>query len=261
MQIVESTRATLGYVMAVAVALAVLGTGCAPRSDVLLSSEDVNTPTPLPSDTPAPPTPTADGEQEPRDVSGIDYVGVVKFGQWDDKRVELENFLVGYLIVQGYVYQVELVDLPSADYQSALETGEVDVVVEISRRASPEWYEKVTGEGTVLDVGSLFGEDSDTRIGVHAGLKERAPELVELLGNITPGEDVLADLESRLTGGRVGIRPSVAALTFLKQHEDTWTQWVSAEVADDVKAAIEDNRTGLYRKCFKGEGISMYWCK
>ncbi len=74
-------------------------------------------------------------------------------------------------------------------------------------------------------------------IDVHKDLPERAPDVVEFLqnyqtsGTIT-GEGLLYIKDNDADANE-------AAIWFLKEHEEVWTRWVSAEVADKVKAAIQ----------------------
>ncbi len=246
------------YVVMVAL-VAVLAFGCSSdRENPLLTADELFTPTPLPSETVVPPTPTG----EPIDTFGFDYNGTVRIAQWDDPAIQMENFIVGYILVHGMVYEAELVELDDGDYEAAIESGDVDVVLRMSRTESPQWYEQVTDSGEVLDVGSLFGKDSDVRIGVRRELKETAPAVFELLGKVEADEETLSSLAARITGGRVGIKPNVAALIFFKDNKDVWTSWVSAETATAVNAAIDGDKTSLSYKCLHvpGDGNTLY-CK
>ncbi len=257
-----TTRA-LVYPLVIGIAGA-FSLSCSARSDPLISVADVGTKTPLPFETPlvVPATPTAFDQQKPPDRFGFEYEDSVKFAEWDDEGLEFENFIVGYIVVQGYIVDYDPVATSADGYHAALESGEVEVVLEMSRSSSPEWYKRVTESGAVLDVGSLFGDDSDLRIGVHAGLKERAPAIVELLGKMTPGQEKLDGLKARISGGRLGVTPSVAALTFLKRHEDEWTQWMPQDAVDGVKGAIAENKTSLYWKCLPViPGYNPIYCK
>ena len=244
--------------------VAAFGLGCSPRSDPRVFVTDLATQTPLATESPGLITTTspASVEQILSDRFAFEYKDLVKFAQWDDSGLEFENFIAGYIIVQGYVVDYEPVEVEADGYRSALETGEVEVVLEMSRSSSPEWYKRVTESGAVLDVGSLFGEDSDLRIGVHAGLKERAPAIVELLGKMSPGQETLDGLKARITGRRTGIRPAVAALMFFKRHEDEWTQWMPRDAVDGVKEAIDEGKTNLHRKCLQAiRGYVPVYCK
>ncbi|MYD51606.1 MAG: hypothetical protein F4W93_08990 [Dehalococcoidia bacterium] len=265
----NSTLATLILLMALALACS------SARDDPLLSAEELYTPTPIPvdtpvaSDTPADPEtktqtsaePEAEATAEPADLFGFDYNGKVAFAQWDDPSVQMENFIVGYIIVHGMVYEMELVEVGESDYPSALQSGDVDVVLEASPTASSQQFKTLLGSGEVLDVGSLFGDTSDIRIGVRADLKETAPPVFDLLSKVEADEEVLSDLASRIRGGRVGVSASVAGMMFLKQHEDVWTTWIPPETVANVKAAMEENKAGLKYKCLPVRGETVRHCK
>ncbi len=174
-------------------------------------------------------------------------IGTVRMATWDDKTINLENMLAGYIIAHGFSYEVELAETPRDGYHDALSTGQVDVVLEMPRTAAPEWYRQQTRSGAVIDVGSLLGPDSDVRIGVHSGLKERAPDVVAFLEKLSLGKEQLAELAARITGGFVAIKPNVAALMYLKSNRDDWSQWVPPSVAANVDSAIERGKASLRR--------------
>ena len=256
------------------VILTALAVACSSsRDDPLLSAEELFTPTPMPTATPvesgAPAeteTETAAQEEpeatnEPADLFGFDYNGKVTFAQWDDPAVQMENFIVGYIIVHGMVYEAELVDVDETKYPSALQSGDVDVVLEAARTESSPQFERLLESGEVVDVGSLFGESSDVRIGVRADLKETAPPVFDLLNNVEADEEVLAGLADQIRGGRVGVSASVAGMMFLKRHEDVWTTWIPSETVANVKAAIADGKSGLKFKCLTVRGETVRHCK
>lgn len=73
-------------------------------------------------------------------------------------------------------------------------------------------------------------------IGVNAEFGDQAPTIVEFLGNYgMNGADVSAAL---LYMQENDVEADEAALEFLRTREDLWTPWVSAEVADRVRAAL-----------------------
>lgn len=252
--------------------------GCSsPRDDPLLSAKELITPTPILADTPTKSESTTDtpvesetktdapveseDTNEPTDIFGFDYNGKVTFAQWDDPAVQMENFIVGYIIVHGMVYETELVEVAVSDFAAALQSGDVDVVLEVARSDPSPQFERLLESGEVIDAGSLFGETSDVRIGVRAQLKETAPPVFDLLTKVEADEEVLSDLAARIRGGRVGVSPSVAGLMFLKQHESVWTSWVSSETAANVKTAMEEAKTSLNYKCLQVRGETVKYCK
>ena len=194
---------------------------------------------------PAPEVRTKYTEQELENRLYEQGVGTIKLGDWKDKGNSLYNNILGYIMVYGYDYSIDLVDLEPNGYEAALVSGEVDAVMDMSNPESPGWYQEHIKAGTVLGTGSLFSSRPGSRIGVHASLNERAPEVVQFLGRVTPTDEVLDGLEARMTGGRTGIRANVAALMFLKRHEDLWTKWVEPPVAQKVKDAIAAGKSSL----------------
>lgn len=273
----NSTTARL-FTGAALVLLAGIALGCSSaRDDPLLSAEELYTPTPMPSDTPEQPETTTDtpaepettpdapvepeAPNEPADVFGFDYNGKVTLAQWDSPAIQMENFIIGYIIVQGMVYETQLVEIQEGDYAAALQSGDVDVVLKVARSEPSQEFERLLESGDVVDVGSLYGETSDVRIGVRADLKEAAPPVFDLLSKVDADEEVLSDLAAQIRGGRVGVSASVAGMMFLKRHEDVWTSWVPSDTAADVKAAIEAGKAGLKYKCLTVRGETVRHCK
>jgi len=169
----------------------------------------------------------------------------IKLANWSEKNINLANFIVGYILSHGFEYDIELVELEDGDYQSGFPDGEFDLVLTMDRA----WHGQ---EGTferIVDAGTLYEAIPDLRIGVHANIKERAPELILILGKFKPGDETLAKLEgSMILSGRIGMLPNVAALKYLKENEATWSQWVPADVLQKVKDAIAAGKSKFERR-------------
>ena len=219
------------------------------------------TPTPLPDEPTPTPIPAEVMEQvaQERSDTYLDALyepteGLVRMGIWDDKRIQLDNHLIGYVIVYGYDYGVEMVETTVEEYPSLLETGELDIVLQTSPELG-DWLGERSEDGAVIDVGTMVEATDGARIVVHGRLKERAPEIVDFLGAITADDEVFDSASARITGGRLGINPNVASLIVLKNNEDLWREWIPAEVVEKVKAAIESGKTDLQnRKCIPTGG-------
>ena len=257
MDIEQAYVPRLLYVVIVALVIALAGIACAPTDDPFdiaqRKAAKEGTPTPTPPVTPGGTAQggSATGSEATPHPDDIEAAGTIKLATWDDKNIDLENNIVGYVLVHGFNYTVELVDLPDASYEAALSVGDVDAVLGMSRTTSQQWYTEQTGSGVVIDTGSLFGPDSDVRIGVHISLKERAPEVVMFLQQVSPGEELLAELAANITEDRFGIKPDVAALMYLKNNRDQWTRWVPDNTAVAVNSAIERGKIGLRKgRCF-----------
>ncbi len=206
--------------------------------------------------TPAPEARPKYTDQDLQDRLYDQGVGTVKLGDWKDKSNSFYNNILGYIMVYGYGYKIDVVDLEPSGYEAALVSGEVDALMDMSNPESPEWYQEHIKSGAVLGTGSLFSSRPGSRIGVHANLSEKAPEVVQFLGRVTPADEALDSIEALMTGGRTGVRANVAALMFLKRHEDVWATWVEPPVSQKVKDAIEAGKTSLKNvKCIAVGGM------
>ncbi|MNL66265.1 Substrate binding domain of ABC-type glycine betaine transport system [compost metagenome] len=72
--------------------------------------------------------------------------------------------------------------------------------------------------------------------GVNAAFAKEAPRLTEFLSRLTVPDDAIdATLGWLETEGK---EPEDAARYFLKQYASVWRQWMPADVADRVQAAL-----------------------
>ena len=74
--------------------------------------------------------------------------------------------------------------------------------------------------------------------GINKGLKERAPEVVEFLEKMNVGTDPLNKTAAYMSTNDV--EADEAALWFLENYSDRWHQWVPADVAEKVDAALAE---------------------
>jgi glycine betaine/proline transport system substrate-binding protein len=71
---------------------------------------------------------------------------------------------------------------------------------------------------------------------VNAGLKKRAPEIVEFLKKYETTQGMANKFLAYMRDKKANTQ--AAAIWFLKNYEDLWTGWVPADVAKKVKAAL-----------------------
>ena len=76
----------------------------------------------------------------------------------------------------------------------------------------------------------------DNLIVTNINLRDRAPELVEFLGNYRHTTEQMNTMLLYMKENEA--EPPEAAIWFLKEYESTWTQWVPSDIADKVKAAL-----------------------
>ncbi|MBM3935110.1 MAG: hypothetical protein FJ319_12570 [SAR202 cluster bacterium] len=199
-------------------------------------------------------TPGAGQQGDGRSLD-VQKLGTLRLAQWDSKDIDFLNNLAGYIIVHGYLYKVELVDVTVPTYQAALTSGNVDAVFISSKSSSADWYSENTGAGVIKDVGSVYSEGADNRIVVRASLDRSAPDLAEFFRKFNTGDAMIADFSGSITTGRTGIKANVAALTFLKNHPEIWQQWVPDNVSTNVRAVIAAGKTSLLdRTCIPDGG-------
>ncbi|MBM3934508.1 MAG: hypothetical protein FJ319_09435 [SAR202 cluster bacterium] len=233
------------------VAVMFMLSGCsADRATPLLQQTDFPTPTPRSeasgaTGAAATPEPTSAAA----DHFGFEYKGTVRFAEWENGAVQLANQILGYVLVQGYLYKAETVPVTDGDFRTALESGAVDAVLVASRVEQKEWYDRVIAAGTATDVGSVYGPESDIRVLVRPELTRASPEIAPVFANFSPGEQKITDLSAQISGGRTGLKPNVVAQIYFKQNRDQWAAWLPAQVAADVDAAIEAGRNGFFRQC------------
>ncbi|MBM3934720.1 MAG: hypothetical protein FJ319_10540 [SAR202 cluster bacterium] len=189
-------------------------------------------------------------------VGGVDRVavtpdpglGTVRVADWRDNAVRLLNNIAGYIMVWGFDYKVDLIDVKETGYRAAADKGEVDLVMLAPKAETQGWK--------LADGGSAYGPSSDQRIGISSQLQGKAPELVEFFSKIVADKDAIASVSGQISEGRTGISPVVAALIFLKGNEGVWTQWVPAAVAEKVKASIASGKASLLKRaCIPSGGL------
>lgn len=202
-------------------------TAPAPQSQV----DPTHTPVPLPAD-------------YSRSTSGVPIHEFIKFAHWDENRVRLGNFVAGFIISQGLNYPFRTVDLGPEDYKNALQHNDVDVVLE----ADPKWAKPYADAGIIVLLKPLSSASPDTVVAVNATLWQRAPEVGQFLEGYVWDGDLLAAESKKIKSGRIAITEKVVGLTLFKKNEEVWAPWISAPEIENIKAALEDRKTGYCRE-------------
>lgn len=74
--------------------------------------------------------------------------------------------------------------------------------------------------------------------GVHASLKDRAPEVVEFLEKMNVGTDPLNKTAAYMEAE--GVEADEAAIWFFETYQDRWRNWVPDDVESRIEAALEE---------------------
>src|SRR5690625_820947 len=130
-----------------------------------------------------------------------------------------------------------------ADLASAYEDGEAWV----GYYWSPTW--PTAGYDLTLLEEAPYDEEiwNDTRatefppndvvVAVHKDVPDQAPDVVEFLSNYETSTELTE--EALVYMDENDASPEEAAIWWMNEHEDIWTSWVSEEVAEDVKDALQ----------------------
>lgn len=87
-------------------------------------------------------------------------------------------------------------------------------------------------EGVIAQVAS-----QDINIVAHVDLSDRAPDVVEFLENYETTSDIASEALTYIQEEDASAYE--AAVNFLQNYEDLWTEWVPEDIAEKVKAAIQ----------------------
>jgi glycine betaine/proline transport system substrate-binding protein len=71
---------------------------------------------------------------------------------------------------------------------------------------------------------------------VNVGLLDSAPDVVEFLRNYETNDDLMNEWMEYIK--RTGADTEDTAIWFLQEYESVWTEWVDADIASKVKAAL-----------------------
>ena len=195
-----------------------------------ITIDPTRTPVPLPAD-------------YSRSTSGIPMHELVKLAQWDEKRLELSNFIAGYIIAHGLNYPTRIIDLDPEGYKDALPNNDVDIVLE----ADPEWAKPYAEAGIIVVLKPLSSASPDTVVAVNASLWKRAPEVGRFLELYEWDGELLTAESKKIKSGRIAITAAVVGHNVFKRQEEMWTNWVAPEAADTVRAAMADGKIWFCR--------------
>ncbi|NMC78872.1 MAG: ABC transporter substrate-binding protein [Chloroflexi bacterium] len=118
-----------------------------------------------PAPTATPETPEAAAQESPQ-VAEATEMPAVSEGEMEKEPIRIadtqwqtlwiNDAIAQFIIENGYGYPVEIIEMTTPVFQQSIVSGDVDLIMEIWRQNLEEWYTKVMGEGTVVDLGETF---------------------------------------------------------------------------------------------------------
>lgn len=110
---------------------------------------------------------------------------VVKFADTQFQSLWINNAIASFIVEKGYGYPVEMVEMTTPIFQQSIAKGDVDVMMEIWRTNILDWYNEVTKDGRMIDLGDTYEKSAQgfyiPRYLVEGdekrGIKAQAPDL------------------------------------------------------------------------------------
>ncbi len=69
---------------------------------------------------------------------------------------KLTNEIARFILVNGYGYQVQLVESTIKEVHDRLVAGDIDVTLELWKENNLVWYDTARGQGEVVDLGLIY---------------------------------------------------------------------------------------------------------
>ena len=207
----------------------------------------IDTPTPAPDaqDTSAAAILPGGGElYDEGYTTGPTRDALVLFGVWNDNRVKLTSWVAGYIVAHGLDHPVRMIEVGLDESQAAVVGADVDVLLE----ADAEWAMEQSELGNVLLLDSHSPGNPDTRIVVHPSMAERAPDVIAFLEGYVPDAALIEAEAARISSGRIGLKENVVGLSIIEDRQDVWSQWVEADIANNITMAVAEEKVSLCRK-------------
>jgi glycine betaine/proline transport system substrate-binding protein len=81
---------------------------------------------------------------------------VIKFADNQFESIWINNAIIQYIMEEGYGYETESIEMSTVIAQTALQSGQVDVWLELWQQNMPVWYEEEIGKGTIENLGAMY---------------------------------------------------------------------------------------------------------
>lgn len=75
-------------------------------------------------------------------------------GNW--RSIQVVNYITRYIIEEGYGYTVEMRDHTELEMQIGFENSKIDVATELWYHNYRDWFDRMTGNGTIINLGKTF---------------------------------------------------------------------------------------------------------
>ena len=190
---------------------------------------------------------------------------VIRFADVQWQTLWINNAIAMYIVEHGYGYPVESIEMTTPVYQQTIVDGGVDVMMENWTGNIEDWWNEVTSNGTVLDLGNTFNESGQgfyvPRYVIEGdasrGIEASAPDLKSVF-DLPEYKDVFKDTENSDKGLLINCITGwdCANVNRVKLHAYGLAEDYNI-MEPGAAAALDAAIAGAYKK---GEPIlSYYW--
>lgn len=120
--------------------------------------------------------------------------------------------------------------------------GKYDMVRLEEPEWTPECWEQIVEASEQEPFGTVEEacdyQSFDIRTGIWSGLVDQAPDVVEMLSNMFVGTARINELSAYMEDNDATAEET--AIYYLQTYEDDWTQWVTEEAAENVRAQLAE---------------------
>ena len=104
------------------------------------------------------------------------------------------------------------------------------------------WEEVIKGrdDASYMPTEACAYEDNPIGKGINSGLRGKAPDIVEMLGKMDMGVEVINKVAAWASDNDIKGDWEKAAIYFLQTYEDKWTSWMPQENVDRVEEALTE---------------------
>ena len=128
---------------------------------------------------------------------------VIKFADTMWQTLWINNAIAMYITENGYGYPVESVEMTTPVFEQAIVDGDVDVMMEVWTGNIQDWWDEVTADGTVVDLGNTFDKSTQgwyvpryvIEGDAERGIEPLAPDLKSVF-DLPQYKEVFADPEN-----------------------------------------------------------------
>ncbi len=165
----------------------------------------------------------------------------IVIGQSDADYSTTLTAVAAYMAEYGFGFQVEVISLTGSEVQSALESGRVDVVMNIGQLANNDWFVTSRTAGTIVNTGPSYYDGNFPVSGaVSPRLAEVGPDFVSALRALEIRLDRLEETDTWWHENDINGEFRAAIYYFWNfNFEEGWKAWMKWNPAERIRQEVQ----------------------